>query len=186
MKICIDAGHGGSDIGAVGKKPFRLEEKDFNLSLALLVEEELEKRHHWVVMTRRRDRTYALESRANFANRLEADLFISVHANAARVPTVEGIEVYHFPGSSAGRDLAATVLEQVTAAFPAHRNRGVKDANFAVLRLTAMPAMIIECEFLTNPRQLRFLADPASQHRYAVAIAEGVQNLDLVHFRRNV
>ena len=178
MKICIDAGHGGSDAGAIGEKPFRLEEKDFNVSLASLIEEELEKRDHWVVMTRRRDRTLALEARANFANRLEADLFISVHANAALSSNVEGIEVYHFPGSAAGRDLAAAILQGVTGAFPDHRNRGVKEANFAVLRLTAMPAVLIECEFLTNPRQLRFLADPSSQHRYAEAIAEGVQSLN--------
>ena len=171
MKICIDPGHGGTDIGAIGEQPFRLEEKDFNLSLALLLEEELEKRDHWVVVTRRRDRTLGLAPEANFANRLEADIFISVHANAASSPAVEGMEVYHFPGSSAGQVLANAVLESMIASFPSHNNRGVKEANFAVLRLTAMPAMVIETEFLTNPNQLRFLADPATQHRIAVAIA---------------
>jgi len=53
MKICIDPGHGGGNPGAIGNDPFRLEEKEFNLSLSLLLEEELERRGHWTVMTRR-------------------------------------------------------------------------------------------------------------------------------------
>ena len=60
------------------------------------------------------------------------------------------------------------------AAFPDHDNRGVREADFTVLRETAMPAVLIETEFLTNPSQLRFLADPRNQHRMAQAIAEGV------------
>ena len=83
MKVCIDAGHGGIQDGATGTDPFKLKEKDFNLSLALRLEEELEGRGHWVVMTRRQDRTLALEARAAFANRLQAELSISIHANGA-------------------------------------------------------------------------------------------------------
>lgn len=175
MKICLDAGHGGSDSGAIGTDPFRLEEKTFNLSLALRLEEQLEGRGHWVVVTRRRDRTLGLAARANFANRLNADLFVSVHANAALDASVEGMEAFHFPGSTAGRNLATAVLDSLLAAFPGHRNRGVKEANFAVLRLTAMPAMVIENEFLTNPRQLEFLADIENQSMIAAAIADGIE-----------
>ena len=76
MKICIDPGHGGVDPGAIGIDPFRLEEKEFNLRLSLLLEEELETRGHWTVMTRRRDRSLSLQARANFANRLGARFFI--------------------------------------------------------------------------------------------------------------
>jgi N-acetylmuramoyl-L-alanine amidase len=69
MKICIDPGHGGTDTGAIGTQPRRIEEKEFNLSLSLLLEGELESLGHWVVMTRRRDRSLKLPGRANFANR---------------------------------------------------------------------------------------------------------------------
>jgi N-acetylmuramoyl-L-alanine amidase len=174
MKICIDAGHGGTDSGAAGTQPFRLEEKDFNLKLAVFLEEELESRGHWVAMTRRRDRTLRLSDRADFANRLGADFFVSIHANAFEDPGPEGMEVFHFPGSSTGRSAANLVLSSMTENFPDHTNRGVKEKNLAVLRLTRMTAILIECEFISNPIQLQFLADPQNQQDLAVAIAEGI------------
>jgi N-acetylmuramoyl-L-alanine amidase len=106
MKICIDAGHGGTDPGAIGTQPFRLEEKDFNLRLALLLEEELEAKGHWTIVTRRQDRSLSLPARADFSNRLGAELFVSIHANAAGMPAVEGMEIYHFPGSEKGQRVA--------------------------------------------------------------------------------
>ena len=174
MKICIDPGHGGMDSGAVGTEPFHLEEKDFNLELALLLEGELQSRGHMVVMTRRRDRSLGLSSRANFANRLDAKLFVSIHANAAGTPSAEGMEVFHFPGSASGNNAATTVLNEMVANFPNNRNRGVKEANFAVLRLTDMPAILVECEFISNPVQLQFLADPQNRQQLAAAIADGI------------
>jgi N-acetylmuramoyl-L-alanine amidase len=175
MRVCVDAGHGGTDPGAIGAAPFRLEERQVNLDVARLLEEELEARGHWVVMTRRRDRSVSLPTRAAFANRLGAERFVSVHANAARTPATHGMEVYHFPGSPAGRRLAQSVLDALLATFPRHNNRGVKEANLAVLRLTNMPGILVETEFLTNPTQLQFLADAQNQHLLAVAIADGIE-----------
>ena len=174
MKVCIDPGHGGSDPGAIGRQPSVLREKDFTLSVSLLLEQHLAGRGHGAILTRRQDRTLSLAARANFANRFEADLFVSIHANAALIPEAEGMEVFHFPGSQNGRNVARPVLRSMMAAFPGHRNRGVKEANFAVLRLTGMPAVLVECEFLTNPEQLRFLKNPANQEGLARAIAEAI------------
>jgi N-acetylmuramoyl-L-alanine amidase len=171
MKICIDAGHGGHDPGAIGTNPIRLEEKEFNLKLALLLERELEQNGHWVVMTRRIDRNISLSARSDFANRLQADLFISIHANAAVDSAVEGMEVFHFPGSTGGAQYANQILSGMTDQFPNNRNRGVKEANFSVLRRTKMPAVLIECEFLTNPDQLVFLNNNNNQQRMSEAIA---------------
>lgn len=175
MKICIDPGHGGSDPGAVGKAPFVLKEKDFNLALSLLLKEELEEEHE-VIMTRYVDRALSLSGRARFANRYGADIFISVHANAAATPSAEGMEVFHFPGSRMGNQLAGMVLREMLEEFPDHRDRGVKSADFAVLRLTRMPAVLVEAEFLSNPKQLEFLADSENQKRMANAIARGVSD----------
>lgn len=174
MRICIDPGHGGSDPGAIGLVPQRLEEKAFTLDVSLLLRQEIENLGHEVIMTRQHDQTRSLAARAAFANRFNADLFVSIHANAAANPAPEGIEVFHFAGSGSGNAFASRVLNSLVAEFPDHRNRGVKEANFAVLRLTSMPAILVECEFLTNPDQLLFLADPANQGRIAAAIARGI------------
>ncbi len=174
MRICVDAGHGGTDPGAIGRTPFTLKEKDFNLQLALKLEPELIRRGHEVLMVRRSDRTFSLGARARFANMHGAQLFISIHANAAANVSAEGMEVFHFTGSAQGQRFARRILDQMLQTFPDHKNRGIKEANFAVLRLTNMPAVLVECEFLTHPRQLEFLADDSNQQALAEAIARGV------------
>ncbi len=174
MRICIDAGHGGRDSGAVGTNPFTLEEKTVNLAIAQLLEQEFRARGHEVVMTRRRDWYVTLEARADFANRLEVDLFVSIHANASYDPSTQGMEVFHFAGATISSRYAHAILRSLLSRFPDHVDRGVKEANFAVLRLTNMPAVLVECEFITNPRQLRFLAAPDKQAALAQAIAQGV------------
>jgi N-acetylmuramoyl-L-alanine amidase len=174
MKVCVDAGHGGADPGAIGLEPRRLEEKEVTLALAFLLEEELALRGHEVIMTRRQDRTLALDARAEFANRYEAELLLSLHCNAAADPRIEGMEVFHRPGSKPGREAAAMILTHMLAAFPGHENRGIKEADFTVLRESTATGVLVEAEFLTNPSQLRFLADPKNHRRLARAIAEGV------------
>ena len=84
------------------------------------------------------------------------------------------MEVFYFPGSKNGHLAAEHVPNSVTAAFPNHKNRGVKVANFTVLRLTLMPAVLIECEFLTNPTQLLFLTNPQNQKKLVTAIANSL------------
>lgn len=182
MRVCVDAGHGGADPGAIAPQPTRLEEKEITLALAFLLEEELVIRGHEVLMTRRQDRTLALDARAEFANRYEAELVISLHCNAAADPSVEGMEVFHRPGSRPGREAAAGILTHMLAAFPSHENRGVKEADFTVLREASAPGVLVEAEFLTNPAQARFLADARNQRGLARAIAEGVPGGQAVMF----
>ncbi|HYO15463.1 MAG TPA: N-acetylmuramoyl-L-alanine amidase [Thermoanaerobaculia bacterium] len=171
MRICIDPGHGGADPGAIGTSPITLEEKAFTLRVSLFLREELANAGHMVIMTRQQDVFVRLEDRAAIANQADSDLFISIHANAAANSGPEGMEVFCFPGAVRGRDIAERVLDSMLAEFPGHRNRGVKEANFAVLRLSGMPAILVECEFLTNPQQLEFLADETNQQGLAAAIA---------------
>lgn len=100
-----------------------------------------------------------------------------MESNAAEDPKVEGMEVFYFPGATAGKKAASQVLGSMQTAFPNHRRRGVKSANFAVLRLTDMPAILVEMEFITHPRQLEFLTDPGNQFALAAAIATGIDLL---------
>jgi len=177
MKICIDAGHGGDDTGAIGRVPRKLLEKDVNLDVALLLESKLEKMGHTVVMTRKSDRNLSLPARANYANQHGADLFVSIHANSAKDPAASGIEVFHYEGSADGNTAARSVLDAMIETFPDRKNRGVKTANFHVLRETKMPSILVEMEFLTNPEALQFLEKASTREGMAKAIASGIQSV---------
>jgi N-acetylmuramoyl-L-alanine amidase len=174
MKICVDAGHGGTDPGAVGSDPFVVAEKEITLAVSLAAAAALEELGHHVIMPRRRDRTFGLGSRARFANRYGADAYVSVHANAAPSAGAEGMEVYCHPDSGPGHELADEILAAMIAGFPGHRDRGVKQESFVVLRMTRMPAALVECEFLTTPEQLAFLVDAGDQRALGAAVARGV------------
>jgi len=174
MKVCIDPGHGGTDPGAVGKVPFTLNEKDVNLSISLLLEKELQAKGHTVFLTRNTDIFVPLGSRASFANQKNVDIFISIHCNSSTSKSAEGIETWIFTDSNAGKNLAEPVQKSLISTFPTHRNRGVKEANFQVLRETEMPAILVECEFISNSTQLQFLSDKDNQKKIAQAIALGI------------
>ena len=171
MKICIDAGHGGTDPGALGQ---RSREADINLAIALALEDVLLQRGFDTVMTRRIDRNLTPRSRAVFANRYGANLFVSIHCNGGQ-PSAQGMECWIYPGSTLSRPYASSIQTELVKAFPTHRDRGIKEANFRVLRETAMAAVLVECEFLTNRRQERFLSSCNNQKKIAVAIADGIE-----------
>jgi len=174
MKICIDPGHGGIDPGAVGNDPMVLTEKEVNLSVSLFLRDILEGKGHAVVMTRKMDRSLSLGGRSRFANRTGAELFVSVHCNSAANSSASGIETWIYPESVDGRFYAEKVQGGLVAAFPDHRDRGVKSANYHVLRETEMPAILVECEFLSNPVQLQFLAEESNRLQIAAAIGQAI------------
>ncbi|KYC36953.1 N-acetylmuramoyl-L-alanine amidase [Scytonema hofmannii PCC 7110] len=175
MKICIDPGHGGIDPGAIGKKPFVLNEKDVTLSISLLLKKELEAKGHTVFLTRDTDIFVSLSNRAILANEKKVDIFISIHCNSFTSQASEGIETWIFPGSTEGRKLGESVQKSLALNFPGNKNRGIKEGNFQVLRETEMPAILVECEFLSNPTQLQFLSDNNNQEKIAKAITSGIE-----------
>jgi len=171
MIIMIDPGHGGEP-GAIG--PSGVREKDINLLVAerlhlLLADAGIE-----AYMTRIGDEEVSLAKRAEKANNISADYFISIHCNAANSPTAHGTETYHYPGSVKGRALAQAVQQELVSATGL-ADRGVKEANFYVLRMTAMPAILVELAFLSNPEEERLLIDPEFQTKCARAIWEGIK-----------
>ena len=175
MKICIDPGHGGKDPGAVGRcGDHDLYEGDIALQIGLYLEQALLLWGHTTCLTRRVDRTLSLGARSQFANRYHADLFVSIHCNAAYAASVKGIETWIHPSSSVGREFAEPIQECLIAEFSNHKNRGIKEADFHVLRETAMPAVLVETEFITNPEQAAFLLADENQQRIALAIKEGI------------
>jgi N-acetylmuramoyl-L-alanine amidase len=144
-KICCDYGHGGEP-GAVykGRK-----ESDDNLALGKAVTAEL--RRHGVIVdeTRTGDNTVSLRDRSNFENRKSYDYFISFHRNAFKPEQAKGVETYTYlnPGAK-----AKVLAEKIQAALVGvgFTNRGVKAANFHVLRETKAPAVLVEVGFIDN------------------------------------
>ena len=172
-KIVLDPGHGGDDNGA--SYGFT-DEDDIALSICFLLRCELEKDGYEVHLTREKDIYVSLPLRCKIANDLKADLFISVHCDAWHVETVSGISTHVYEGGSkASFNLAESIQKTLLENFPDHLNRGVKKARFYVLRKTNMPAVLIECEFISNPVNRAFLKEPENQLALAITIKEGIK-----------
>ena len=171
--ICGDAGHGGSDPGAVGHTPDgkRVEEKGVVLPVTLRMLEVLREHGVPTMATREIDVFVGLTERARIANAAKAKLFISVHANSADNRNATGIETFIFSRTTISQPWGQRVQDSMISKFPGVPNRGLKKANFAVLRETHMPACLAELGFLSNPVECARLVDPATQERFSMALA---------------
>ena len=175
ITLVIDAGHGGSDTGALS--PHRIEEKDANLRMAKAVRDELVRRCYRVVMTREDDTAMALYDRPKVAHGCNADAFVSIHHNAPpidRDPMVRYSVVYAWNGI--GERLGRAVERRLAAALASEglKSNGVPRANYAVTRNPEIPSCLIEVDFITSPEGEEASWDPARRRRLAVAIAEGI------------
>lgn len=164
--VIIDAGHGGTDSGAVGNS---IKEKDVNLKIQNCAKKYFDQDNDIKVYYTRIGDSQAnmtaaaslsssssLASRYNFANSLEADLFISIHINSSTSTTASGTEVYYSASNNRTNAygtkasvFATTAYNNLVAAVGSAK-RGVKTANFAVIRHTNMPAILLETAFISN------------------------------------
>lgn len=127
-----------------------------------------------VLYSRTTDKYVGLSERARMANAWGADMFVSIHANAATA-SARGFETYSYPGSTRGRKLATDVHDAVLRNKSLYAsNRGLKTANFAVLRLTNMAAILLELGFITNKYDAHLLK--TKQDEFAKQIADGIRN----------
>lgn len=179
-KICIDAGHGGSDPGAVGNG---LRESDINLDIALKLRSLLNADTSdssgggsWrVIMVRTGDSTVSLSSRTSYANSNGANRFISIHANSFSDASANGTETFRYTsGSSNSRSLQLAIHDELVDATGL-RDRGAKTANFYVLRYTSMPAMLSEQGFVSNRTDAAVLASASRRTAMAKAHLFGLQ-----------
>lgn len=170
-KVFLDAGHGGKDPGALGNG---LREKDINLSVALKIGNILKNHGVNVGYSRTTDVFVELQDRAIMANNFGADVFVSIHCNAFHDSSAQGVETYSYPGSMSGRNLAKAIQDSIIASGVYTKDRGIKTANYAVLRLTNMPAALVELAFITNPQDADILRN--RQDDLALAVAKGILN----------
>ncbi len=177
--VVIDPGHGGRDPGAVGING--LQEKQVVNDIAPRVAAILREQGANVVMTRDSDIEVDLAPRVQTAERVNASIFVSIHANAISMsrPDVNGLETFY--ASDSGQRLANTVHATVLRAM-GMRDRRVRSARFYVIRRTSMPAILVETGFVTGAEDAPNLADPAWRERMAEAIAEGI----LLHLQRGL
>lgn len=216
--VVIDAGHGGKDPGAVGRK---CNEKDVNLSVALKLGKYItdNMKDVKVVYTRSTDVFVPLVTRATIANTNKADVFISIHCNAAKDPKANGIETFimgehknaanmavaqrenasilmednaddayegfdpNAPESyimfsliqgefkERSRQMANLVQDKLISSI-GHTDRGAQQAGFLVLYRTAMPSILVELGFVSNPDEEKYLSSPAGQDCIAKAIGD--------------
>lgn len=173
-KIALDAGHGGTDPGASG---FGLNEKTVTLDIVLRAKTLLEAEGASVLLTRDCDCTVSLTQRTDAANAWGAHRFISIHANACGSCGGHGTETYFhdsLPPTSTAADLAGKLQGEMIAKWGL-RDRGVKQANFHVLRESNMPAALVETAFIDHSGDNAVLADGAKRQEAARAVLHAVQ-----------
>lgn len=169
--IVVDPGHGGSSTGAFygGTAESRL-----NLAIAQALAEELRALGASVVMTRKTDVDVSPADRAAMANRLKADLFLSVHCNVSLTnSSARGVYTAYHGGSAQSRR-AAELLKNAMVSAAGVPDMGAHDrSDLAVLRQTKMPAALLECGFMSTPEELEQLRRPEHQRALAQGAAYG-------------
>jgi len=178
-KVCLDCGHGGSDPGATG--PTGLTEAAAVLQIGKYVRRGLLDRDIEVMCVRSSDQFVRLEKRCEMANDWGAHLFLSIHANAFSNPAAHGYEVWTSVGQTLADPIAERIFNSVGAAFPNLTARfdktdgdNDKEAGFAVLIGTVMPAVLVETAFISNAIEERWLRDVGWDMRMAGGIVSAV------------
>lgn len=187
-KIVVDAGHGGSDPGAIGVNG--LNEKTVNLDIALQVRELLIKRGYEVAMTRTDDTFISLKDRVQFTDAQQADLFVSIHANSYSNADTRGAMVLYYDSAYPQEDYPAS--PQMSQLTPQSRNfaqqmldtfvrstgvenRGLLPSAVYVIRMGQIPSILVETAFLSNAQDAAMLSTPEIRTQMALAIESGIE-----------
>ena len=172
IRVCIDAGHGGTDPGAVNGA---LHEADAALAIAKKVGGLLKARGVSVKYTRTADKAVSLAERCKISNAFGADAFISIHMNSAENRSASGIEIWRYTNvGTRTKKLAENVQTELIGATGA-KNRGVKTtSSLYVLKHTTASAVLIEAGFLSNSKDAKLLFSESYQEKLASAIVSGI------------
>ena len=170
-KIYVDAGHGGTDPGAIGVG--QVKEADITLKVAKYLCTELERQNIDVKMSRNSDDYKKLSTRTTEANNYGANLVISIHCNAFANATAAGTEVYIYKKGGNAEKLANKVQTNLLSVLGT-TNRGVKEGNLAMVRDTKAPAILCELGFITNKNDCAKLVKSSYQKNCAIAICKAV------------
>jgi len=181
--IVLDAGHGGWDPGMVQGKT---EEKHINLSIVKKLQTFLEQGGATVIITRIDDTELSksksgdMQARRLIANTSHADIFVSIHQNSYVKSGVHGAQAFYFNESDNSQKLATSIQNRLCEfADPSNKLKSKANSNYFVLKQTSMPAVLVECGFLTNYNERNKLLDESYQEKIAWGIYLGI--IDYFH-----
>src|SRR5437870_13600641 len=168
--VVIDAGHGGCDRGGIPGQ--RIPEKEMTLDVAQRLKTLLAASGYRVIMTRDSDVFVPLPTRVAIANSYGNAIFVCIHFNSAKRMGAGGIETYFYSRESL--PLASAIHYFVAGGAPSS-NRGVRRRGYYVLRKTNIPAVLVECGFLTNPTEAAYAQTASYRQKLAEEIAAGIR-----------
>ncbi len=166
--IVIDPGHGKHDLGASDSLVY---EKHINLDVSRRLERALRSMGFRTVMTRSDDSFVPLDTRAAIANRYRNAVFVSIHFNSSYKNKVSGIETYYRSSQS---KLFADLVQRELIRNIGAVDRGVKTANFVVIKKTNHPSILVEGGFVSNEKERSAMTDPRYRQAVADSIARGI------------
>ena len=166
--VIIDAGHGGSDVGATREGVY---EKDLTLDMSKRLATILRKKGLNVLMVRNNDATVSLEERVEFSEKNKADVFVSIHVNSSVTPEGNGLETHYYTPQS--YDFAQIVHREFTSAIKA-KDRGLFKSKFYVINHTTCPSILVETGFISNPEEREELLTTQRKQKTAESIAKGI------------
>lgn len=169
-RVVIDAGHGGTDYGAIRNG---INEKDITLDVSKRVEALLKKQGYQVTMTRTNDIYVSLADRVAISEKVAPDIFVSIHVNSSTRPEITGIETHYYHQESL--NLAQTVHSSLASAIKSN-NRGLFKSKFYVINHTTSPAILIEIGFISNDNERAQLVSDKRKQDTAKSIVEGINN----------
>ena len=195
ITIVLDAGHGGEDGGAVGRDGAVIE-KDLNLKITLLLAEMMRANGFDVVLTREKDellydrsinyqgrkKALDLAARKSIAEKTENAVFISIHMNTHPVKSCRGLQVWYSPNHEASEGIAKSIQSTVQNLMQPQSERGVKEATSRIYLLHTLniPAVLIECGFLSNDEEAELLTDSQYQRQLALSIFLSLTSKNIV------
>lgn len=176
ITVVIDAGHGGNDDGM---KIEGFTEKEIVASIAQKIKQNNSDKNIILHFTRTDDNFVSLQDRTNFINEVKPDLVLSLHVNGNKNEQASGVELYVSPKNGM-HEKSKTIAEDLNARLVSINNfksRGVKEANFTLLRDSKYPSITVELGFLSNANDREYLTNVGHQEKIANTILETIHSM---------